>query len=165
MYRHCSRRVPDSKPDFTKDPQCMGPVARKIIRRSQTSFRWGGAEVCGGGVPAQCRPRHLTAITTLEIKNSKCFSCGKAGHYKCDCPVSKTAADSGARHSAYEITFAAGTLNEDKFIIDSGATSHMCSRKEWFSSLNQHQESLSAPPNLQFFNRRNRNYSEEKFSE
>ncbi|GBO22091.1 hypothetical protein AVEN_185367-1 [Araneus ventricosus] len=70
-----------------------------------------------------------------RLKASKCFSCCKAGHYKRDFPVSKTAADSGARHSAYVITFAAGTLNEDKFIIDSGATSHMCSRKEWFSSL------------------------------
>ncbi|GBN72557.1 Copia protein [Araneus ventricosus] len=70
-----------------------------------------------------------------RLKSYKCFSCGKAGHYKRDCLVSMTAADSGARHSSYEITFAAGTLNEDKFIIDSGATSHMCSRKELSSSL------------------------------
>ncbi|GBM50287.1 hypothetical protein AVEN_219061-1 [Araneus ventricosus] len=59
----------------------------------------------------------------------------KAGHCRRDCPVSKTAADYGARHAAYEITFAAGTLKEDKFIIDSGTTSHMYSRKELFISL------------------------------
>ncbi|GBL87870.1 hypothetical protein AVEN_192046-1 [Araneus ventricosus] len=70
-----------------------------------------------------------------RLKASKCFSCVKAGHDKNDCPVSKTAADSSTRHLAYEITFAARTLKEDKFIIDSGATSHMCSRKERFSYL------------------------------
>lgn len=34
------------------------------------------------------------------------------------------------KHSAYEISFAAEILDVDKIIIDSGPTSHICSRKE-----------------------------------
>ncbi|GBN49433.1 hypothetical protein AVEN_24306-1 [Araneus ventricosus] len=79
----------------------------------------------------------LLSLTSkfCRLKASECFSCGKAEHYKRDYPVSKTAADSGAKHSVYVITFAAGTVKEDKFIIEYGATSHLCSRKQWFSSL------------------------------
>ncbi|GBN83169.1 hypothetical protein AVEN_163939-1 [Araneus ventricosus] len=42
------RRIPGSKPDYTEDPPCMGPVARQIIRSGQTSSRWCGVEVWRG---------------------------------------------------------------------------------------------------------------------
>ncbi|GBO14118.1 hypothetical protein AVEN_250765-1 [Araneus ventricosus] len=42
-----------SKPDSTKDPSRIGPVARQIIRRlgGQTSSRW-----CGAKIPTLARP-------------------------------------------------------------------------------------------------------------
>ncbi|GBM84881.1 hypothetical protein AVEN_130537-1 [Araneus ventricosus] len=43
------RRVAGSKPDFTKNPPCMGPAASQIIRSVQTSSRWCGAEAWRGG--------------------------------------------------------------------------------------------------------------------
>ncbi|GBO06765.1 hypothetical protein AVEN_188159-1 [Araneus ventricosus] len=36
------RRVPGSKPNSTEDLPYMNPVARKIVRSGQASFRWCG---------------------------------------------------------------------------------------------------------------------------
>lgn len=71
-----------------------------------------------------------------RMKTVKCFKCSKVGHYKRDCRVSKPEIQSDEKHNmAYELSFVIGHVDENKFIIDSGATSHMCSRKEWFTSL------------------------------
>ncbi|GBL98294.1 hypothetical protein AVEN_174089-1 [Araneus ventricosus] len=48
------RRVPGSKPHSTEDPSCIGPVARCIIRRGQTS--WCGAEAWKRGVSSGIVP-------------------------------------------------------------------------------------------------------------
>ncbi|GBL94649.1 hypothetical protein AVEN_83968-1 [Araneus ventricosus] len=48
------RRVAGSKPDSTKYPPCMGPVASQIIRSGQMSSRWRGAGAWRRGAsPAQ----------------------------------------------------------------------------------------------------------------
>ncbi|GBM37125.1 hypothetical protein AVEN_39322-1, partial [Araneus ventricosus] len=39
------RRAIGSRPDSTRGPSGMGPVARQIMRSGQTSSRWCGSEV------------------------------------------------------------------------------------------------------------------------
>ncbi|GBO09907.1 hypothetical protein AVEN_104445-1 [Araneus ventricosus] len=51
MSRLRGRRAPGSIPDSTKDPPCMGPVARQTIRNGQTPSRW-----CGAKIPTLARP-------------------------------------------------------------------------------------------------------------
>ncbi|GBO46702.1 hypothetical protein AVEN_95959-1 [Araneus ventricosus] len=73
MSRLWGRRVPDTKPDSTEDPLCIGPVARQIIRSGQTSSRWCGVEACSGGYQLRCRPRHLTAVQNYEVRPKIAF--------------------------------------------------------------------------------------------
>lgn len=81
-----------------------------------------------------CKKKGHT-VKFCRMKTVKCFKCFKVGHYKRDCKASKLDTQNAEKHLAYEISFITGNVNENKFIIDSGATSHMCSRKEWFTSL------------------------------
>ncbi|GBO17944.1 hypothetical protein AVEN_136172-1 [Araneus ventricosus] len=48
-----SWRALGSKPDAIENPPCIGPLLSKSYISGQTSFRWCGAEIWRGGVPAQ----------------------------------------------------------------------------------------------------------------
>ena len=62
-----------------------------------------------------------------------CFKCGQAGHYKRFCRAVKQSNEEKCASSA--ISFVAGNVRKNEFIIDSGATSHMCSNEKYFKSI------------------------------
>lgn len=62
-----------------------------------------------------------------------CHRCGKSGHLKRNCWLScKT---NQSREETAAITFVVGEPEFRKFVVDSGASAHMCSQRNWFEEL------------------------------
>ena len=69
-------------------------------------------------------------------KISKCKLCWEKGHWARECP--KAANDTTDKPQKVNVIFNLGSLGadlKDKWILDSGATQHMCNNKAWFAEL------------------------------
>jgi len=87
-------------------------------------------------------------VTTKEnpVKKKKifkCFNCNKKGHFAKDCrapkkDTRKEKKDSENKGTAF--TCMMPSDSEDMWILDSGASAHMCYKREFFAELNQCEE-------------------------
>lgn len=91
------------------------------------------------------------ASMTIEEKkkHSRCKICNEKGHWVRECPSAPQQAEKPAAEKKPQVTavketkanimFNLGSIKlKDKWILDSGATEHMCNNKLWFSQLSSY---------------------------
>ncbi|GBN06835.1 Retrovirus-related Pol polyprotein from transposon TNT 1-94 [Araneus ventricosus] len=71
-------------------------------------------------------------IASFCDKTVVCHHCGKLGHKKRNCRNLTRKKPPFKEEEAAAVSFVVGEGEVKKFIVDSGATSHMCSQREWF---------------------------------
>ena len=82
---------------------------------------------------------HLSRNCPDGLKNGiTCLSCGKKGHLSYDCPSRKGKREQGEHYCAQGVVGEANAASEEStWIVDSGATHHMCKEKGFFSELSE----------------------------
>lgn len=67
-------------------------------------------------------------------KSGGCFDCGATDHWKRDCPRQKSAPDaSNKQGDALVCETKSVSYDENAWILDTGASEHMCNRRDWFN--------------------------------
>lgn len=69
-------------------------------------------------------------------KGPRCYSCNLYGHYRNECNVKKSDTKNNSGTKAFSAIFSAYTcIQEDDWVLDSGATSHISRRSDWMYDL------------------------------
>ena len=71
---------------------------------------------------------------TDDKPKGKCFLCGLKGHLKKDCPKFLTSVKKGTSFSYY-IETCLVVDSTDSWIVDSGATNHICNSLQGFQTM------------------------------
>ncbi|XP_037931327.1 uncharacterized protein LOC119666120 [Teleopsis dalmanni] len=75
-------------------------------------------------------------------RSQGCFKCGDKGHLKRNAPQIKKVEPNANHCRSYEALMCStnASCSENNWVLDSGATDHMCHIKEWFESLRNHND-------------------------
>lgn len=71
-------------------------------------------------------------------RKSTCHNCGRPGHLKKDCRVKSKSNN----NESTAVTFMVNESSE-RFMLDSGASTHMCSKQEWFKEMRPHRRTVT----------------------
>lgn len=95
-------------------------------------------------------PRDASTVKNCETKDLSevtCFKCQQKGHYKNKYPSLKKDFDDfkksqrkNENKSAFSAVFLNRNLNNTEWYVDSGASEHLTSRKNWLRDVNQEKE-------------------------
>lgn len=75
-------------------------------------------------------------IVEERKKTTRCNNCGQRGHWAAECSANRRQ----TANVITEVNFQMGGEWKDQWLLDSGATSHMSSKMEWFSELEMYKQ-------------------------
>lgn len=98
---------------------------------------------CGqvGHYQSECRDTKNSSEE--NVNNNKCFYCGKLGHYKAQCKFRKQKAyktENKTKSNAFVVSRSSHELQKSKWLVDSGASEHMCRDRTLFKSFTSNSE-------------------------
>lgn len=79
--------------------------------------------------------RQQTSKTNNKSKGPRCCSCNEYGHYANKCPNEKKKTNKREETSNFIAAFSGES--SEKWYIDSGASMHMCSNKDWMYDVSE----------------------------
>lgn len=94
---------------------------------------------CGKNGHYQTECKSTNKMNTAENmgNNNNCFYCGKFGHYKSQCRFRKqriSRNDNKTNSNAFVVSDSSHQLQKSKWLVDSGASEHMCRNRALFTS-------------------------------
>ncbi|CAG9134816.1 unnamed protein product [Plutella xylostella] len=101
-----------------------------------------GSEVCSGSMRnafatkgTQKKRSHQMSVSNAK-SNVKCYKCKQFGHFmnKCTENIPKK-----KESNAFSAVFLSGSFSQTDWYVDSGASSHLTSRKDWLSNTTKQQ--------------------------
>ena len=135
---HAIQGSPSPSTAFTVQRAAYVPRNKKGTRcyggRGRGGFRGRSTEPQGGGT-GRTEPQR-SAVHISSAQSTKCYYCGKTGHWKRDCFKIKADEEAG-RAKSKEFTFLADSPANPPgigWIIDSGASQHISNVQEQFKT-------------------------------
>ncbi|KAK9725463.1 hypothetical protein RND81_05G145200 [Saponaria officinalis] len=134
-----TRELRQKATNVVVDNQALGLVAKAEKERVQT----------GGNKKKSYRPK-----SKGPSSSDYCHNCGEKGHWKLECPKSKRenfASYAAARQSKSDydseddlvLVVQEKKHLGDRWVLDSGCTSHMCSKREMFLTYSHHRSTVT----------------------
>jgi transposase InsO family protein len=112
----------------------LDDVFAKLLLAEQRQEERGGTDVAdSSAMMAKSKKwKRKAPFEKREVKDLRCWRCGKSGHKQADCRVKLSGQTRGPQTSFAFMTNSEG-VNEDRWILDSGASQHMAFNRCCFS--------------------------------
>lgn len=121
-------------------------TSRLMVEEARMSANDGESNSNAFSARSYSKPRSFHTKPS-GIRPGKCYQCNRSGHWRRDCPTLKKTGETSSNHAYGEACEAEALVCEafiseqdfysakresDKWFMDSGASDHMSSKREWF---------------------------------